>query len=136
MCVSMRYGGLKGRCFSCCRKIKIEREKQGVSCFLGCSRLGFHHLLHHCVFSCRNGEEPGRGQCRQHFGCKYNAGPAPNIHCVYMEMQTTVDLVSIDNVFHNTVEMRIKLEFSRREHVFLQDLGLCWSHGVGGHLCQ
>lgn len=39
-------------------------------------------------------------------------------------MQTTVDLVSTDNVFHNTMEMRIKLEFSRGEHVFLQDLGL------------
>lgn len=51
-------------------------------------------------------------------------------------MQTTVDLVSIDNVFHNTMEMRIKLEFSRREHVFLQDLGLCWPHGIEGHLCQ
>lgn len=39
-------------------------------------------------------------------------------------MQTTVDLVSTDNVFHNTMEMRIKLEFSRGEHVFLRDLGL------------
>lgn len=53
-------------------------------------------------------------------------------------MQTTVDLVSTDNVFHNTMEMRIKLEFSRGEHVFLQDLRLrqpracvpC--HGRGG----
>lgn len=39
-------------------------------------------------------------------------------------MQTTVDLVSTDNVFHNTMEMRIKLEFSRGEHVFLRDLRL------------
>ena len=55
-------------------------------------------------------------------------------------MQTTVDLVSTDNVFHNTMEMRIKLEFSRGEHVFLRDLRLrrprarvpCCGHGSAG----
>lgn len=42
------------------QKNKNRGEKQGVSCFLDCSGLGFHHLLHPCVFSCKNGEEPGR----------------------------------------------------------------------------
>jgi len=80
-------------------------------------------------------------------------------------MQTTVDLVSTDNVFHHTTKMRIKLEFSRGEHVFLRDLRLRRPHahvpcggrgdastgglgagarcpwgpllaGVGGRLCQ
>lgn len=45
-------------------------------------------------------------------------------------MQTTVDLVSTDNVFHNTMEMRIKLEFSRGEHVFLRHLGLRCAHAA------